>query len=142
MSVNKAMLVGNLGADAEIKTTQNGKKFANCSLATSKSYKDKDGQRVEKTQWHRIVVWNEGAAGFLEQYGKKGAKIYVEGEIETRKWVTSDGQDRWTTEVVVHPYTGRIDMIVWPDKEDQGEASPKDQPAVNHPADLEDEVPF
>ena len=104
-SVNKAILVGNLGRDPEIKTTANGNKIANLNLATSESWRDKQsGERKEKTEWHRMVIFNEPLAKIAEQYLKKGAKVYLEGALQTRKWQDQSGQDKYTTEVVLQGF--------------------------------------
>ena len=111
-SVNKVILVGNLGANPEIRYTQAGKKIANLSLATSESWKDRQsGERREKTEWHRVVIFNEGLANITEQYLKKGSKVYVEGQLQTRKWQGSDGQDRYTTEVVLQGFNSGLTML-------------------------------
>jgi len=111
-SVNKVMLIGNLGNDPEVRSFQNGGRVANLSLATSESWKDKaTGERKERTQWHRVVVNNEALVGICEKYLKKGSKVYIEGKLETRKYVDKDGSDKYTTEVVLRPYNGEITML-------------------------------
>ena len=111
-SVNKVILIGNLGADPEIRYTQAGKKIANLSLATSESWKDRQsGERREKTEWHRVVIFNEGLANITEQDIKKGSKVYVEGQLQTRKWQGNDGQDRYTTEVVLQGFNSVLTML-------------------------------
>ena len=111
-SVNKVILVGNLGADPEIRYTQAGKKIANLRLATSDSWKDRQsGERREKTEWHRVVIFNEGLANITEQYLKKGSKVYVEGQLQTRKWQGNDGQDRYSTEVVLQGFNSALTML-------------------------------
>lgn len=111
-SVNKVTLVGNLGKNPEVRTMQNGGKVVSFSLATSESWKDKNtGERQERTQWHNIVVFNENLAGVAEKYLKKGAKIYLEGQLETRKWQDKDGHDKYTTEVVLRPHRGELTML-------------------------------
>ena len=110
-SVNKVILVGNLGADPEIRSFQNGGRVANLSLATSESWKDKaTGEKKERTQWHRVVIFNEGLIGITERYLKKGAKVYLEGQLETRKY-EKDGKDHYTTEVVLRPFRGELTML-------------------------------
>jgi single-strand DNA-binding protein len=110
-SINKVILVGNIGNDPEIKTMQSGDKVCNLSVATSESWKDKaSGERKERTEWHRVVVFNQGLINVCENYLKKGAKIYVEGQLETRSW-EQDGQKKYTTEVVLRPYRGEITML-------------------------------
>ena len=111
-SVNKVILLGNVGQDPDIRTMQNGKKVCNLSIATSDTWKDKEsGEKKEKTEWHRVVVFNEGLVGIVEQYIKKGAKLYIEGSLQTRKWTDDAGNEKYTTEVVLQNYNGRIDMI-------------------------------
>lgn len=111
-SVNKVILVGNLGQDPEIRSFQNGGRVANLSVATSESWKDKQtGERKERTQWHRVVVMNEGLIGLCEKYITKGMKIYIEGQLETRKYTDKDGSEKYTTEVVLRPFNGSITML-------------------------------
>lgn len=110
-SVNKVILVGNLGADPDVRTMQSGDKVANLSIATSESWKDKaTGERKEKTEWHRVVLFNQGLVKVAENYLKKGAKVYIEGQIETRSW-EQDGQKKYTTEIVLRPYRGELNML-------------------------------
>jgi len=111
-SVNKVILVGNLGRDPEIRFTQSGAKIANLSVATSESWKDKQsGERREKTEWHRIVVFSEGLAGIAERFLKKGSKIYLEGSLQTRKWTGNDGVEKYTTEIVLQGFNGTLTML-------------------------------
>ncbi len=111
-SVNKVILVGNLGADPEIRRTQDGRPIANFSIATSESWRDKNtGERREKTEWHRIVCFNEGLCKIIEQYVKKGSKLYIEGQLQTRKWQDQSGQDKYTTEVVLQGFNGNLTML-------------------------------
>ena len=111
-SVNKVILIGNLGADPEIRRTQDGRPIANLSIATSESWRDKNtGERREKTEWHRVVVFNEGLCKIIEQYLKKGSKIYLEGALQTRKWTDNNGQDRYSTEVVLQGFNGTLTML-------------------------------
>ncbi len=111
-SVNKVILLGNLGQDPDIRTMQSGKKVATMSLATSDSWKDKDtGEKKEKTEWHRVVVFNEGLIGVVENYIKKGSKLYIEGALQTRKWTDDAGTEKYTTEIVIQGYGGRIDIV-------------------------------
>jgi single-strand DNA-binding protein len=110
-SVNKVILVGNLGNDPDVRTMQSGDKVVNLSLATSESWKDKaSGERKENTQWHRVVVFNQGLVNVCENYLKKGSKLYIEGQLETRSW-EQDGQKKYTTEVVLRPYRGELTML-------------------------------
>jgi len=111
-SVNKVILVGNLGADPEIRRTQDGRPIANLRVATTESWRDKNsGERRERTEWHRVVIFSEGLAKVAEQYLKKGARIYVEGQLQTRKWQDQQGQDRYTTEVVIQNFMGQLVML-------------------------------
>ncbi len=111
-SVNKVILVGNLGADPEIRRTQDGRPIANLRLATSDSWKDKTtGERREKTEWHRVVIFNENLCRIAEQYLKKGSKIYIEGALQTRKWQDQAGQDRYSTEVVLQGFRGELTLL-------------------------------
>ena len=111
-SINKVILVGNLGADPEIRQTKDGRPIANLSVATGGSWKDKNtGERREKTEWHRVVIFNEGLANIAEQYLRKGSKVYLEGQLQTRKWQDQNGQDKYTTEVVLQGYNGNLTML-------------------------------
>lgn len=110
-SVNKVILVGNVGKDPEIRTFGNGGKVANFSIATSENWKDKQGQRQEKTEWHNIAVFNDGLVGVIERYVKKGSKLYIEGKLQTRKWQDRDGNDKYTTEIVLQGYGGTLTML-------------------------------
>ncbi|SRR6266511_2710684 len=111
-SVNKVILVGNLGADPEIRHTQDGRPIANLRVATSDSWRDKaSGERREKTEWHRVVIFNENLAKIAEQYLKKGSKVYLEGSLQTRKWADQSGQERYTTEVVLQGFNATLTML-------------------------------
>ena len=111
-SVNKVILIGNLGADPEIRTFQNGGKIANLRIATSESWKDRNsGERKERTEWHSVVIHSEPLVRVAEQYLKKGSKIYVEGQLETRKWQDQSGADRYTTEVALRPFRSELTML-------------------------------
>lgn len=111
-SVNKVILVGNLGADPEIRRTQDGRPIANLSIATSESWRDKNsGDRKEKTEWHRVVIFQEGLAKIAEQYLRKGAKVYIEGSLQTRKWQDKDGKDKYSTEVVLQGFNSTLTML-------------------------------
>ncbi|ABF54693.1 single-stranded DNA-binding protein [Sphingopyxis alaskensis] len=111
-SVNKVILIGNLGADPEIKSFQNGGKIANIRIATSEQWKDRmTGERKERTEWHNVVINGEGLVGVVERYLKKGSKVYVEGSLRTRKWQDRDGNDRYTTEVVIAGMGGNLTML-------------------------------
>ncbi len=111
-SVNKVILVGNLGADPEIRRTQDGKPIANLRVATSETWRDRNsGERRERTEWHRVVVFNEGLCKVVEQYVKKGAKLYIEGQLQTRKWQDQQGQDRYSTEIVLQGFNSVLTML-------------------------------
>ena len=111
-SINKVILVGNLGRDPEVRYAQDGTKIVNFPVATSESWKDRQsGERREKTEWHRVVIFNDRLADVAEKYIKKGSKVYVEGALQTRKWTGNDGQERYTTEVVLQKFRGELTML-------------------------------
>ena len=111
-SVNKVILVGNLGADPEIRRTQDGRPIANLRVATTESWRDRNsGERREKTEWHRVVIFNEGLCKIAEQYLRKGSKVYLEGQLQTRKWQDQSGQDRYNTEVVLQGFNSALTML-------------------------------
>ena len=111
-SVNKVILVGNLGADPEVRHTQNGDPIVNLRVATSETWKDRNsGERRERTEWHRVVIFNENLSKIAEQYLKKGSKVYLEGQLQTRKWQDQSGNDRYSTEVVLQRYRGELTML-------------------------------
>jgi single-strand DNA-binding protein len=111
-SVNKVILIGNLGKDPEIRRTQDGRPIANLRVATTETWRDKaSGERREKTEWHSVVIFNEGLCRVAEQYLKKGAKVYIEGQLQTRKWQGQDGQDRYSTEVVLQGFNSTLTML-------------------------------
>ena len=154
-SVNKVILLGNLGRDPEIRSMQSGKKMASFSIATSKRWKDRNTQeQKENTSWHNIVVFNEGLVDVIEKYIKKGSKIYVEGELSTRKYQDNDGNDKYTTEVVLQGYNSTLTML---DSRNSGSASIEEAPnsssldnkledtldsQVGDSQDLDDDIPF
>ena len=151
-SLNKVLLIGRLGADPEIKQMVNGKSVARLSLATSQSWKDKTtGEKKEKTEWHRIVVFNDGLVNVVQQYLKKGAQIYVEGQITTRKWKDEQsGQDKYSTEIVIQGYNSSLTMLRWWKYSSGGIQNDKTQTPVNNALkivlklqnDMDDEIPF
>lgn len=150
-SVNKVILIGNLGADPEIRRTQDGKPIANLRLATSESWRDKaSGERKEKTEWHRVVVFSEPLCKLIEQYVKKGSKIYVEGQMQTRKFKDKDGVEKYSTEVVLQNFGGVLTMLdtrsASNGADDQTEqtqpAPPARKPAAGRGRDMDDEIPF
>ena len=111
-SVNKVIIIGNLGRDPEIRTFQNGGRVANLSVATSESWRDRtSGERKEKTEWHRVVIFNEKLVEVVEKYLRTGAKVYLEGQLETRKWTDQSGAEKYTTEVVLRPFRGELTML-------------------------------
>ena len=114
-SLNKVMLIGNLGADPEIRSFQNGGRVCNLRIATSEQWKDRNsGERQERTEWHNVAVFQEGAINFAEQYLRKGSKVFVEGQLQTRKWQDQQGNDRYTTEITVRPYNGQLTSLDGP----------------------------
>ncbi|MHB0707046.1 single-stranded DNA-binding protein [Roseomonas mucosa] len=110
-SVNKVILVGNLGRDPEVRNFQNGGKVVNLRIATSENYKDREGNRQERTEWHSVAIFNERLGEVAEKYLRKGSTVYIEGKLETRKWQDKDGQDRYTTEIVLRNFGGELTMI-------------------------------
>ncbi|MGH6734559.1 MAG: single-stranded DNA-binding protein [Methyloceanibacter sp.] len=121
-SVNKVILIGNLGADPEVRHTQDGRPIVNLRVATSDSWRDKaTGERREKTEWHRVVIFNEGLARIAEQYLKKGSKVYLEGALQTRKWEDQSGQERYTTEVVLQGFNSQLTMLDGRQRDGAGE---------------------
>jgi single-strand DNA-binding protein len=111
-SLNKVQLIGNLGKDPEVRHTQDGKGIVNLSIATSESWRDKNsGERKEKTEWHRVVIFNEGLAKVAEQYLKKGSTVYLEGQLQTRKWTDKDGVEKYSTEIVLQNFNGTLTML-------------------------------
>jgi single-strand DNA-binding protein len=160
-SVNKVILIGNLGADPEIRRTQDGRPIANLRIATSESWRDKaTGERREKTEWHRVVIFNEGLCRIAEQYLKKGSKVYLEGALQTRKWQDKDGNDRYSTEVVLQGFNSQLTMLDGrgggagassdAGGDDFGSSGPSGGARERRPAmagggrsnDLDDEIPF
>jgi single-strand DNA-binding protein len=111
-SVNKVIIVGNLGRDPEVRSFQNGGKVVNLRIATSETWRDKaSGERKERTEWHSVAIFNENLARIAEQYLRKGSTVYIEGQLETRKWQDQSGQDRYTTEIVLRPYRGELTLL-------------------------------
>ena len=153
-SVNKVILVGNLGRDPEIRRTQDGRPIANLSVATSESWRDKaTGERKEKTEWHRVVIFNEGLCKVVEQYLKKGSKVYLEGQLQTRKYTDKDGNEKYSTEVVLQSFNSQLTMLDTrsgggadsSDGDDFGArgASTAKKPAMaGKRGDMDDEIPF
>lgn len=149
-SVNKVIILGNLGRAPEVRSFSNGGKVCNLSVATSETWKDKaSGERKERTQWHAVAIFSEPLARIAEQYLRKGSKVYIEGQLETRKWQDQSGQDRYTTEVVLRPYGGVLTLLDGPGGGDGGtgggSARQRDG-GDGYPAsatgDIDDEIPF
>ena len=159
-SVNKATILGRLGADPEVRSLNNGSKVVNLRIATSESWRDKEtGERKEKTEWHQVVIFNEGIAGIAEQYLKKGSQVYITGKLQTRKWQDQSGNDRYSTEIVLQRYQGELVLLGSKDANEGQSARPassenrqttsqdysaaKDggKPA-NFSQDMDDEIPF
>jgi len=144
-SVNKVIIVGNLGADPEVRSFQNGGKVANLRIATSESWKDKQsGERKEKTEWHTVAIFGDGLVGVAERFLKKGSKVYVEGKLQTRKWQDQSGADRYSTEVVLQGPGAVLTMLDGAKQGDRGGTSASNQsaPAQSHADELDDEIPF
>jgi single-strand DNA-binding protein len=149
-SVNKVILVGNLGRDPEVRSTQDGAKIVQLSLATSESWNDRaSGERRERTEWHRVVIFNDRIAEVAEKYLHKGSKVYVEGQLQTRKWQDKEGMDRYTTEIVLGRFRGELTMLDSRSSEGGGYgAGPSDEPVAagvgggGGASDLDDEIPF
>ena len=150
-SLNKVLLIGRLGADPEIKQMVNGKSVARLSLATSQSWKDKStGEKKEKTEWHRVVVFNEGLINVIKQYIKKGSQLYIEGQLSTRKWKDEkSGQDKYSTEIVLQGYNSTLTMLGGKNSQSESSQDPTSQPSslptneVSQTSnDLDDEIPF
>jgi len=147
-SLNKVLLIGRLGADPEIKQMVNGKSVARLSLATSQSWKDKNsGEKKEKTEWHRIVVFNEGLVNVVQQYLKKGAQIYVEGQLTTRKWKDEQsGQDKYSTEIVIQGYNSSLTMLGGSNQANsipsQDNGKSLEDASQDISKDLDDDIPF
>lgn len=156
-TVNKVILIGNLGRDPEIRTFQNGGKVANLRIATSEQWKDRNtGERRERTEWHSVAVMSEGLVNVIERYLKKGSKVYVEGQLETRKWQDQSGQDRYTTEIVLRGFNGTLQMLDsrggggggsrdgggYGGYDDQGPGGGAGSSGGGGRADYDDEIPF
>ncbi len=155
-SINKVILVGNLGKDPETRATQSGSEICNLTIATSEQWKDKQtGERKEKTEWHRVVIFNEGLVRVAKEYLRKGSKVYIEGQLQTRKWTNKEGQEVYTTEVVLQNYNGNLTLLDRPNRDgnsagsssyDQGYSNASSQPAPQRArvaeAELDDEIPF
>jgi single-strand DNA-binding protein len=156
MSINKVILVGNVGSDPEIRNTNDGREIASFSLATSDSWKDKNtGEKKEKTEWHRIVVFSSGLAGIVKSYVKKGSKIYIEGQLQTRKWTDNAGVDKYTTEVILQNFNSTLQILdsrnnsggnasgnYDSNPKSSGDSSSQSNGAESFSEDLDDDIPF
>lgn len=156
-SINKVILIGNLGKAPEIRSTQDGREIANLTIATSESWNDKNsGEKREKTEWHRVVIFNSGLVGLAKKYLHKGSKVYLEGQLQTRKWQDTNGQDKYTTEVVLQNYNGVMTFLDGPkgsgdnagggysSNNDSGNSGGNNDSAPSYDAveGLDDEIPF
>ena len=151
-SINKVILVGNLGADPDVRYTQDGSPIVHLRLATNESWRDREsGERRERTEWHRVVIFNEHLGKVAQEYLKKGSKVYLEGQLQTRKWTDQSGQDRYTTEVVVQRYRGELQMLdsrgagadEFADAPPAGDDTSAPEPTGGGPSgDIDDEIPF
>lgn len=146
-SLNKVQLIGNLGADPEARSMSNGGEVVNLRIATSESWKDRDGNRQEKTEWHQVTIFNENLGKVAKSYLRKGSKVYLEGQLQTRKWQDQSGADRYTTEIVLQKFRG--ELVLLDAKQDGGTASNPGSEATYgsgnrqpEPAGLDDDVPF
>ena len=138
-SLNKVTLIGNLGKDPEVRSTQNGNKVCNLTVATSESWKDKStGEKKEQTEWHRVVIWNENLIGVVEKYATKGMKVYVEGKLQTKKYTDKDGVEKYATEVVLNNFDGKV--LFLSDNRNGGGAPAELAPAQSSVD--EDSIPF
>lgn len=144
-SVNKVILVGNLGADPEIRRTQDGRPIANLRIATSESWRDKNsGERREKTEWHRVVIYNDGLSGIAENYLRKGSKIYLEGQLQTRKWQDQSGNDRYSTEIVLQAFNSTLTILDSPQGQTNQDQGSEDQQGGygGSAGPMDSEIPF
>ncbi|MFQ3361595.1 MAG: single-stranded DNA-binding protein [Alphaproteobacteria bacterium] len=149
-SINKVTLIGNLGGDPDVRSTQDGRSIVSFSVATSETWKDKNsGEKREKTEWHRVVIFNEGLGKIAQQYLNKGSKVYLEGQLQTRKWEDKSGQEKYTTEVVIQNYSGNLTLLdsrsdnsqnsqISDNKNNFNDTSPK----IEENNEFDDEIPF
>ncbi len=153
MSINKVILVGNVGQDPEVRSTQDGREIANFSLATSDSWKDKNtGEKKEKTEWHRIVIFSQGLVNIIKNYVKKGSKLYIEGSLQTRKWTDSQGIEKFTTEIVLQNFNSTLQILDSRDRNSSsdsysapsssGSSSQKSRGSDVTVEETDDEIPF
>lgn len=144
MSVNKVILVGNLGKDPEVRAMSSGDKVCNLSVATSETWRDKSsGEKKEKTEWHRVVIFNDNLSTVAEKYLRKGSKVYIEGQIQTRKWTDQSGQEKYSTEIVLQKFRGELQIL---DSKGECQSQPSSGGASSYdmtqPEDIDDEIPF
>lgn len=144
MSVNKVIIVGNLGRDPEIRSLNSGDKVCNLSVATSESWRDKaTGEKKEKSEWHRVVIFNDNLSTVAEKYLRKGSKVYIEGQLQTRKWTDSSGQEKYSTEIVLQRFRGELQIL---DSKGDGQGQAPAQYGSSQPApaaaDIDDDIPF
>lgn len=139
MSLNKVMLLGNLGSEPQIRTTQDGKKIASFSLATKEGYKNKQtGEYIDKTQWHKVVIYNENIANIVEKYVSKGSKLYIEGSLQTRKWTDNSGVDKYITEIVLQGFNSKLELLDGKNNQSENVESQVE----SEPQGIEDDIPF
>ena len=142
-SLNKVSLIGNLGRDPEARTFQNGGKVVNLRIATSESWKDRtSGESKERTEWHSVAIFDEGLARIAEQYLRKGSTVYIEGQLETRKWQDQSGADRYSTEVVLRPFRSTLTMLGGRPSGDDGQPEDRQDTPVRQSSEIDDEIPF
>lgn len=146
-SLNKVQLIGNLGSDPEARSLSNGGEVVNLSVATTDTWKDRDGNKQERTEWHRVVIFNEGIGGIAKQYLRKGSKVFLEGALQTRKWQDSNGNDKYSTEIVLQKFRGELVLLDGRRDEQGGGEQRAQQPARQaQPAyaeeDLDDDIPY
>ena len=148
MSINKVILVGNVGQDPEIRSTSDGREIANFSLATSESWKDKNsGEKRDKTEWHRVVIFSQGLVGVIKNYVKKGTKLYIEGQLQTRKWTDKDGIEKYTTEIVLQNFNSTLQILDSKGSSSSSESYSSSQSSSRSKNDIsveetDDEIPF
>jgi single-strand DNA-binding protein len=141
--LNKVILIGNIGKDPEIRSMSNGNKIASFSVATSESWKDKNGERQTKSEWHNVVIFSEGLVKVCQSYLNKGSKVYIEGKVQTRKWQDKSGQERYSTEIVLQGFDAKLIMLDGQKPSSTQKANPKPQASTSpYAADLDDAIPF
>lgn len=141
-SVNKVILIGTLGRDPEMRATQDGKQIATLNVATSERWKDRSGERKEKTEWHKVVIFNENLVKVVSNYARKGSKLYIEGSLQTRKWQNKDGVDQYSTEIVLQNYNGNITLLNKVDADEQSLHDTAKSNGYQPQNDLDDSIPW